>query len=479
MAPGDDDNLVERVAQLEGVVARLEATVSSRDAEITLKDRALISQRDRIAVLEKALEESRRGGKRQAAPFSKGGTKADPKTPGRKSGEGHGRHGNRRAPVGPPDRDFDAGLPAGCPDCGGPVVCDRVESQWQVDIPPVVPVVTRFNVAVGHCAGCGTRVQGTHPDQTSQALGAAASSVGPTAKAMAAWLHYALGLSFPKTRAVLARFGIDVTAGAICQSSATSASKELVPVHAELVRAANASKSLVMDETGWRVGGHGGWMWVATNAEFTLYWVTPHRGFADATATVTADYDGIIVRDGYVVYDHYDRASHQTCLAHLLRRCREMEDDLPPADTKIPRAAKAILKDALAARDLDSPERAAAAVELTARLDKLSARPVGHDANRRLLAHLAHQAPAMFTFLTAQPSLSLDATNWRAETGIRPAVVNRKVWGGNRTWSGAETQGVITSIIRTAAQHGVDAVEYLARRARAPDPGLQILLGHR
>jgi len=42
---------------------------------------------ERISELEAALEESRRGGKRQAAPFSKGAPKADPKKPGRKKGE--------------------------------------------------------------------------------------------------------------------------------------------------------------------------------------------------------------------------------------------------------------------------------------------------------------------------------------------------------------------------------------------------------
>jgi len=458
-----------RLAKLEALVARLQA-------EMAVKDGALIAQRDRITELEKLLEESRRGGKRQAAPFSKGKPKAEPKRSGRKSGGAHGRHGHRQAPVGPPDRELSAGLPAGCPDCGGEVVCDRVEAQWQVDIPPVVPTVTRFDVAVGHCAGCGIRVQGTHPEQTSQALGAARSSVGPTAKARAAWLHYALGLSFDKTRQVLARFGVNLTAGAICQSSARSASKELVPVHAELVTAANASKSLVMDETGWRVGGGGAWMWVATNEGLTCYWVTEHRGLADATQTIAAEYDGIIVRDGYVVYNHYDKAEHQSCLAHLARRCAEMETDLPRPDRKIPRAAKAIIKDALAARDLDGPGRVAAAAELGVRLEKLRARPVGHDDNRRLLAHLAKQTPAMFTFLTADPALGLDATNWRAETGIRPAVVNRKVWGGNRSWNGARTQGIITSILRTAAQHHLDPVAYLAQRARAPDPGLGILL---
>ncbi|HET9689593.1 MAG TPA: transposase [Acidimicrobiales bacterium] len=413
-------DVAARLAQLERVVARLEAVVAERDREIAVKDGALIAQRDRIVELERLLEDSRRGGKRQAAPFSKGSPEVNPKRPGRTRGDAHGRHGHRAVPAGRPDRELNAGLPGCCPDCGVVVVCDRVDEQWQVDIPPVVaPTVTKFNVAVGHCDGCGRRVQGRHGEQTSQALGAAASSVGPNAKALGAWLHYGLGLSFDRTRAVLARFGITVTPAAICQSSATFASREVVPVHAELVKQANTSPSVVMDETGWRVGGGGAWMWVAANAGLTCYWVTPGRGFADATTTITADYDGTIVGDGYVVYNHYDKATHQTCLAHLLRRCHEMEADLAGADRKIPGAAKTILKDALAARDLDSPARAAAAVELAARLEKLCARPAGHDANRRLLAHLARQAPAMFTFLTADPALGVDATNWRAETGIR------------------------------------------------------------
>jgi len=58
-----------------------------------------------------------------------------------------------------------------------------------------------------------------------------------------------------------------------------------------------------------------------------------------------------------------------------------------------------------------------------------------------------------------------------------PCVVNRKTWGGNRTWIGAATQGVLTNIIATAAKHGLDPVDYLAGRAHSPDPGLAILLG--
>jgi hypothetical protein len=37
---------------------------------------------------------------------------------------------------------------------------------------------------------------------------------------------------------------------------------------------------------------------------------------------------------------------------------------------------------------------------------------------------------------------AVDAINWRAEHAIRPAIVTRKEWGGNRIWAGAEVQSI-------------------------------------
>jgi len=93
------------------------------------------------------------------------------------------------APAGPPDRELDASLPSCCPDCGGELEHERDAEQWQVDLGEPQVVKTRSRVAVGHCRKCGKRVQGRHPEQTSDALGAAGSQVGPTAKAWASFLH--------------------------------------------------------------------------------------------------------------------------------------------------------------------------------------------------------------------------------------------------------------------------------------------------
>ena len=110
----------------------------------------------------------------------------DPKTPGRKRDGLHGRRGHRLPPP-DPDRTLDAPLPACCPHCGGGVVHERDSDQFQTDLPALPPPAsTRFRVQIGRCTSCGRRVQGRHSEQTSDALDAAGSQIGPNAKVWAA-----------------------------------------------------------------------------------------------------------------------------------------------------------------------------------------------------------------------------------------------------------------------------------------------------
>ena len=62
----------------------------------------------------------------------------------------------------------------------------------------------------------------------------------------------------------------------------------------------------------------------------------------------------------------------------------------------------------------------------------------------------------------------MEATNYRAEQAIRPAAVIRKVWGGNRTATGARTQGILLSVLWTSHQNHVDPLPLLADLLRSP-----------
>ena len=138
--------------------------------------------------LKEELDAARRAVYRQAAPFSRGTPVAQPRVPGRKAGSAYGRQGHRRVPA-HIDQTYDAPLPSHCPACTGAVVRARVATQYQEELLVQRPLVRRFRVAVGYCRACHRRVQGRHPLQTSDALGAAAVQLGPQAVALAVVLN--------------------------------------------------------------------------------------------------------------------------------------------------------------------------------------------------------------------------------------------------------------------------------------------------
>ena len=57
----------------------------------------------------------------------------------------------------------------------------------------------------------------------------------------------------------------------------------------------------------------------------------------------------------------------------------------------------------------------------------------------------------------------IEPTNWKAEQAIRSAVVNRKVWGGNRTPAGAKAQGVLMSVFETCRRQTLSVVDHVSR----------------
>ena len=79
----------------EGMPAPRDITSLSHEELVVL----VITLMQQIEKLEKENEELRKGGKRQAAPFSKGTRKDNPKKPGRKKGEGQFTQRGEPAPA--------------------------------------------------------------------------------------------------------------------------------------------------------------------------------------------------------------------------------------------------------------------------------------------------------------------------------------------------------------------------------------------
>jgi transposase len=426
--------------------------------------------RQDIEQLRRALDKALRAAKRQAAPFSRGAPKSNPKKPGRKAGRCYGRKAHRAIPR-QVDETLEAELPFACPGCGGSIAETEVADQYQTEIPKPRVQHIRFRVHVGCCRRCGQRLQGRHPRQTSDALGSAASQLGPHAVALATQLNKGLGLPYGKTAQVLKEgWGLEVTRSGVCQAIARTGRKA-EPTYQKMVQQVRASPAVTPDETGWKVGGRLWWLWAFATPGLTVYAIQPGRGFEQAATVLGENYAGTMTRDGWIVYLRFVRAVHQTCLTHLIRRSGEMMEVATPTAARFPRTVKDILQAALKLRDrrdagqIGEPGLAVLRGRLEARLDRALERRYRSAANERFANHLYRERNYIFTFLYYP---GLDAANWRGEQAIRPAVVARKVWGGNRTPQGAHTQEILTSVLQTCHQQKRPAAALLVGMLCAP-----------
>jgi transposase len=425
--------------------------------------------------LQGLLEAARRAGKRQASPFGKGPPKQDPKKPGRKPGKKYGKRGARPRPK-KIDEVCEANLPETCPDasCGGHVKETAVDVQFVTDVPPPPkPHTIQFNVHIGECCTCGRRVQGRHEKQHSDALGAANNQIGPYAVAFAATLNKELGVTYAK----MARFyetawGLKLSRSTLARGLLRLGEKA-EPIFEKIKLLVRSSKLVVPDETGYKVGGRPYYLWAFPTPTETLYVIRQGRGHEIAFEVLGEHFDQWLVHDGFIAYDCFKSAKHGQCNNHLLNRANEAIEVGTPEKHAFAIEFKALIGRALDLRDLrdagdvSETQLAAERTQIEKDFDALLAKPVEHELCRRLRNFLIKHRLEILPYLHERVP---EATNCRGEQAIRPAVVNRKINGGNRTPAGAHAQEILVSVHRTARQRKINPVDLVVRLLRATDP---------
>jgi transposase len=470
----DYQRLIEDNRHLRAENAELKATV----AKLTQRIEHLTNQVDKLSA---ALEEAQRAGKRQAAPFRKPKRRGKPQKPGRKPGDQYGEHARRAVPT--PEQiteHYAVPLPESCDGCHGqeiqpgqPVV------QYQVEIPQE-PIYREFIIETGRCLTCGKAIQGRHALQTSDAVGAAGVQLGPRAHAAMAWLHKRLGLSLGKIRQVFEElFGVLISRSTTARSCRRTASR-CAAAHEQLRQDVRGSPQVVPDETGWRVGGEKAWLHEFAGLHEVVYVVDPTRSREPAERLLGLDWSGRLVHDGWSPYDAFTQAVHQQCNAHLINRCKKLLETATAGAARFPADVKALLQRGLTLRDryrageVGKHGLAVMAGRLTHELLCLVGIRKSNSANERLASHLFTYHEWIFNYLRHP---GMDATNWRGEQAIRFGVVNRKVWGGNRTWQGAAIQSTLMSVIQTCALRSLSPIRFLINSLTSVKPILIPVLG--
>ena len=163
--------------------------------------------------------------------------------------------------------------PTACAHCGAsfPATSRRrkVRRVQVVELPPIRPEVTEYQVEARRCRGCGTRTWGQLPAEVTRC-------VGPCVQAVAALLSGACRLPRRQTQALLADlFGVRLSLGTLCALEADTA-RALAAPYAELASEVPRVPVVGVDETSWKEAGTRHWIWTAVTPQFAFFHADRH-----------------------------------------------------------------------------------------------------------------------------------------------------------------------------------------------------------
>jgi len=186
-----------------------------------------------------------------------------------------------------------------------------------LELPPIAMEVTHWVLQQGWCGDCGRWTKAQVPAE--QRIG-----YGPRFSALMGELAGTYG----NGRRIVQTFcasvlGVPISLGAI-QKVLDRVTQAIDPYYAVIARQARQAPVNYIDETPWYCLNALEWLWVMASERVAFYMIHPRRSKA-AFAALIDDWAGLLVSDGYGVYQRWAQA-RQTCLAHLIRTARALAE---------------------------------------------------------------------------------------------------------------------------------------------------------
>jgi transposase len=469
-----------RVAELEGLTARLREAARDRDE---LAAAQLAARDAQIAALAAQVEEMRRRLDKDSSTSSRPPSSDSPYTKkprdrslrgrsGRQPGKQPGAQSSTLRQSPDPGKTVFCG-PAACGCCGRDLAGEPVLGVQKRQVfeasPPPPPVVTEYQVAAKECPGCGEVSAGLAPAGVTGRV-----QYGPGVHAKTALAVCANYLPVARAaRLVAALTGVTVSAGFVAGVRGKAA-RLLAPFMNRVRELLPAAPVLYADETPARAAGKLHYVHVACTEFLTAMHTGDRTKEAIDAGGVLPGYAGTIVRDGYKGYEHLTGALHAWCGAHGLRDlaglyrfdpegqvwARSMADlllDANAAATAARSAGQASLSDAGLA-GIRSWYRGAVAKGIADNQHKHT--QMAKDGLRLARRFRDHED----MILRFAVDLAVGFTSNQAERDVRPVKVQQRTSGGTwRTLLGLADFAIVQSYLSTTAKWGIDALDALTR----------------
>jgi transposase len=310
-----------------------------------------------------------------------------------------------------------------------------------LELPPIEMQVTHFALYQGCCSGCGQLRKAEVPSGSQ-------TGYGPRLSALIGELSGMHGTS----RRLIRDFcqsvlHIPMSLGAV-QKVIDRVSEALVPHYELMAELARQAPVGYIDETPWYCQNMLQWLWTMATDTVTLYLVHPHRS-KDAFFDLIDDWQGILVSDGYGVYQNWVH-QRQTCLAHLIRTARGLAEKRAPELAACGVWALAELQ--RLCHMAKAPPSGGEWNAWYARFCHLIERyHVRQDEAGRLARRLQREMASLWVFLVEH---GVEATNNRAERALRFGVLWRKRSNGTASVKGNRWVERILSLRQTCRQLG-------------------------
>jgi transposase len=291
------------------------------------------------------------------------------------------------------------------------------------------------------------------------------------------------GLSLEKIcRHLKERFNLSLTTSGLAQGLQRIA-LEMSDEYCALQEQLPKEPVLHIDETGARIDGQSHWFWTFVNSNYALYQMNESRSSSVVKGVLGEDFEGVLISDFFSAYGNLLPYKKQKCLAHLLR---DLKEALAPYEKEGGRPPpflielKELLKEALELKkkrsELSEPEYVKSREQLEERMNALLSYKSSNPNAKRLQKRIRKYRKELLVFLYEE---KVEGTNNRAERAIRPAVCQRKMNGGHRSWLGAHTYSVLMTILQTCRLQGLDfiqtSLQILQNYYRNLTPGVLLL----
>jgi len=341
----------------------------------------------------------------------------------------------------------------------------------QVELPPVKPHVTEYQISRLTCPCCGEVNKGALPPE------AAASMFGPNLTALIVILMGVFRLSKRKVTVLLKEcFDVDLAPGSVVnlQNAASAALAEPVEEAHAYVEAQPARN---IDETGWRQGDQDkkGWLWVVVTPLVTVFEVALSRAGQVAKDLLGEDSDGVVGSDRYSGYTWLKKRKWQVCWAHLVRDFQKM---LERGGASYPIGANLRLQGeyllVMWARVRDGT---LLYEDFFAELPAIQA-AVRHWLTEGIACNHAKTAETCRNILQLDAALwtfayhaHVEPTNNSAERALRHAVIWRRTSYGTQSDAGSRFVERILTTVETCRQQGTNSLDFVRRAVIAHRSG--------